>query len=44
MYMYMQMAHARLFSSYDSAANMFCKLILLIVISVGLQRSAQYVT
>ena len=25
----MQIAHARLFACYDSAANMFCKLILL---------------
>ena len=45
MYMYMQMAHAWLYTCYDSAAYMFYKLILLIVISVGVQWSAPiYVT
>ena len=43
MYMYMQMAHAWLFTCYDLAANMFCKLTLIInshICYVGVQRSA----
>ena len=44
MYMYFQMAHAsRLFTCYDLAANMFCKLTLIInshICYVGVQRSA----